>query len=138
MHTEGDLAPTTAAAARDAFAALETPARTVTREVARAVLEPEAFDDRLTDDVERRAQEALFASRLAVHVGDRQDFDDWLVAQENEYEVVELGSDNVTGVAWHAAPFAETVVAATFSSEPDAAVETLRRQAVGRLYDEVV
>jgi hypothetical protein len=33
--------------------------------------------------------------------------------------------------AWHAAPFAGKAVAATFQHETDAAVNTLRRQAMG-------
>ncbi len=48
------------------------------------------------------------------------------------------GSDSVDNVVWHVAPFADRVVAATFQEERDAAVGTLRRQAFGSVYREVV
>ena len=51
-----------------------------------------------------------------------------------DYEVTVAGRENVDRVAWHAAPFADRAVAATFAEEERAAVETLRRQAFGRLY----
>lgn len=136
MDTEGTLAPDTAEAAREQFRDLESAATTVTREVARQLLEPGAYDERVTDDVVATAHEALFAAQLRVHVGTRDEFEDWY--SDRDLEVVELGSDQVDGVAWHPVPFAGVVVAATFSAEPDAAVETLRRQAVGRYYREVV
>ncbi|WP_233516936.1 DUF5809 family protein, partial [Haloferax sp. Atlit-6N] len=56
------------------------------------------------------------------------------VDEHPDYEVITLGSDDVDRVAWHAAPFAETVVAATFQNEREAAVGTLRKQAFSRLY----
>ena len=48
-----------------------------------------------------------------------------------------IESENVDNVAWHAPPFADAV-AATFQNEEDAAVETLRRQAFGRVYRELL
>ncbi|MHB9287119.1 DUF5809 family protein [Halobacteriales archaeon Cl-PHB] len=136
MDTEGAVAPETTADARQRFEEFAPAAAAATSEVARAVLDPDEFDDRVTDDVVARAHEAIFASRLQVHVGSREEFDDWLA--DRDVETVELGSDNVDNVAWHHAPFADTVVAATFSAQREAAVETLRRQAMGRFYAEVV
>ena len=54
------------------------------------------------------------------------------------FDVSEFGSENVANVAWHGAPFAERVVATTFQDEPDAAVETCRRQALGEVYRDIV
>ncbi len=136
MDTEGSVAPVTAEDVRDHFDDLAPAAAAVTREVAKAVLDPEDYDERVTDDVVARAQETLFAARLRVHVGTRDEYEDWLV--DRDLETVELGSENVERVAWHHAPYADTVIAATFSAQREAAVETLRRQAVGRLYSEVV
>jgi len=45
-----------------------------------------------------------------------------------------FGSEDVDNVVWHAPPFADAAIAATFQDERDAAVATLRRQAFGRLY----
>lgn len=136
MDTEGAVAPETTEAVRERFDDLAPAAATVTSEVARAVLDADDYDDRVTDDVVARAHEAIFAAQLRVHVGSRDEYDDWLA--DRDVETVELGSDNVDNVAWHYAPFADTVVAATFSAQREAAVETLRRQAMGRLYAEVV
>lgn len=136
MDTEGSVAPDSAEDARDRFADLEPAAAAVTREVAKAVLDPEDYDDRVTDDVVSRVQETLFAAQLAVHVGTREEYENWLA--DRDLETVELGSENVENVAWHHAPIADTVIAATFSAQREAAVQTLRRQAVGRIYSEVV
>jgi hypothetical protein len=70
-------------------------------------------------------------------VGSRAAFDEW-VADHDGYEVHEVGSENVDSVVWHAAPAVETVVAATFHEEREAAVSTLRRQAFGRIYRDLV
>jgi hypothetical protein len=136
MDTEGSVAPATAEAARDRFDEVAPAAAAATSEVAKAVLDADEFDDRVTEDVVARAHEAIFAAQLRVQVGTRAEYEDWLA--DRDVETVELGSDNVDNVAWHHAPFAETVVAATYSAQREAAVETLRRQAMGRLYAEVV
>jgi hypothetical protein len=138
METEGLFAPETAAAARERYEALGPTAQTTVKQVAKAMeFDPEEYEDRVTGEVVETAREVLFASMLEVHVGDREAFEEWQAEHEG-WEVVEFGSEHVDGVVWHAAPFAETVVAATFHEQRRAAVETLRRQAFGRVYSEVV
>jgi hypothetical protein len=133
MRTEGTLAPDTHEAAREAFEACGPVAQRVVRETARAMaFEPEEYDDRVTGDVVATARDVLFASRLQVYSGTREEFDAWV--DDHDLEVVEVGSPNVDQVVWHPAPFASTVVAATYQNERDAAVEILRRQALGRIY----
>ncbi|MFB6218862.1 MAG: DUF5809 family protein [Halobacteriaceae archaeon] len=130
METRGRLAPDEGAA-REWFEDLGPLAQTVTREVARAMdLDREAYEERVTPAVVAAAREAAFASLLAVHVGSREEFEAWRADYDGEVHVV--GSEHVERVAWHAGPTG--AVAATFQDEADAAVETLRRQAVGRLY----
>jgi hypothetical protein len=94
------------------------------------------YDRRVTSDLVETAREVLFAAELAVHVGDRAAFEAWI--DERDYEITEFGSSNVDNVAWHAPPFADAAVATTFQGEESAAVETCRRQALGRLYRDVV
>ncbi|MFB6354834.1 MAG: DUF5809 family protein [Halobacteriales archaeon] len=133
METRGEYEFETEAAAREAYEAAGPTARTVVREAAKAMdFDREEYEARVTSAVVETVRDALFASRLAVTVGTRPEFDDWRAATDLAVAVV--GSDAVDNVAWHAAPFAGEAVAATFQDEPDAAVETLRRQAVGRLY----
>jgi hypothetical protein len=133
MRTEGTLAPETHDAAREAFEAAGPVAQRVVRETARAMaFDPEEYRERVTGDVVSTARDVLFASRLLVHSGTREEFDDW--CDDHDLEVVEVGSPNVARVVWHPAPFAGTVVAATYQDERDAAVEILRRQALGRVY----
>ena len=133
MRTEGTLAPETHDAARDAFEACGPVAQRVVRETARAMaFDPEEYRERVTGDVVSTARDVLFASRLRIHSGTREEFDDWCA--DHDLEVVEVGSPNVSQVVWHPAPFAGTVVAATYQNERDAAVEILRRQALGRIY----
>lgn len=135
MHTEGLLAPGSAAAARDRYAALGPAAQTVVREVASAMaFDREEYDDRITSEVVATARDALFASLLRVRVGTREEYEDW--RRDFDGEVVEAGSEHVTHVVWHA--FQDRAVAATFEREEDAAVATLRRQAFGRLYRELL
>lgn len=133
METEGLFAPESEAAVRDRYAAVRPAAETAATEVATAL----GVDrDRVDDDVVLAAREAVFASLLAVSVGTRAEYEDWLA--DRGRDVAELGSEHVSNVAWHDAPFADAAVAATFESEPEAAVATLRRQAFARLYREVV
>jgi len=137
MDTEGLFEPETREAARDRFEMLAPAAETVVRESARQMgFDREEFDERLTDEVVAAAHDSLFASLLLVRVGTREEYETW--RDERRFEAVEVGSENVDRVAWHAAPFADHLVAATFHSERGAAVGTLRRQAFGRLYREVV
>lgn len=138
MRTEGVFAPETAAEARERFAAVGPTAQTAVREVAKAMdFDRDEYDRRVTGEVVATAREAIFASLLEVTVGSREEFDEWC-DDRPDYDVETIGSENVDRVVWHAAPFAETVVAATFHEERRAAVDTLRRQAFGRIYRDVV
>jgi hypothetical protein len=137
MHTEGSFAPGSAGAAQARYDALGPLAQRVVREVATAMeFDAAEYDERVAEEVVATAREVLFAADLEVRVADRETFEAWVA--EREYEVRIFGSDNVDGVAWHAAPFAGTVVATTFHEEEAAAVETCRRQALGELYRDVL
>jgi len=134
MRTEGVFAPETESEAFESFDAVGPAAQTVVRETAKAMeFDREEYDERVTGDVVETARDALFASLLVVSVGDREAYEAWL-DDHPDYEVHETGAENVDNVVWHAAPVADAVVAATFQSEPEAAVATLRRQAFGRIY----
>ncbi|MFC6824049.1 DUF5809 family protein [Halopelagius fulvigenes] len=134
METEGSLEPESESAAEAAFESAGPTAQSVVREVAKAMeFDREEYRERVTGDVVETARNVLFAERLAVTVGAREEFDAWC-EDHPEYEVTELGSPSVERVAWHAAPFAGEVVAATFQNEREAAVGTLRRRAFARLY----
>ncbi|GGJ15701.1 hypothetical protein GCM10008995_26900 [Halobellus salinus] len=134
MDTEGSLSPASVGDARAAFDAVGPTAKQVVREAAKAMeFDREEYRDRVTAPVVERARNVLFADRLAVTVGTRAEFNRWVDDSPN-YEVTLFGSDDVDRVVWHAAPFADEVVAATFQSERDAAVGTLRRQAFSRIY----
>jgi hypothetical protein len=136
MDTEGVFAPQSIEEANEAYEAAGPVARTVVQEVARAMnFDREEYHTRVTSEVVETARDAVFASLLRVHVGDTAEFDAWC-AEHPDYDVVEIGSENVTRAVWHPVPFAETVVAATFENEPEAAIATLRRQAFGRVYRE--
>ena len=136
MHTVGTFAPASAEEARDRYEEVGPAAQTVVREVAKAMaFDREEYDDRVTGEVVETARDALFASLLEVNVGTREEFDEWRESYDGEVTVV--GSENVDYVVWHAGP-ADAAVAATFQNEEDAAVATLRRQAFGRLYRELV
>lgn len=134
MDTQGLFAPTTYDEARDRYETIGPAAQTVVKETAKAMsFDTAEYDERVTGDVVETARDALFASLLAVSTGSREEFDAWLDDETyDDADVTVFGSDNVDHVAWHAAP--DRVVAATFQSEPDAAVATLRRQAYGRVY----
>lgn len=136
METHGVLSPTDESAARERYDELGSTARTVVKETAKAMrFDREEYDERVTGDVVATARDALFASLLSVRVGTREEFED---AIPDGYEVVEEGSPNVENVAWHVAPAAETVVAATYHEKTEAAVATLRRIAFGRVYRELL
>jgi len=138
MDTEGEYAPATAAAARERYEALGPTAQVVVTQVAKAMeMDADEYDERVTGEVVETAREALFASLLSVRVGTREEYEAWL-ADNPDYEVQKVGSDHVDNVAWHAAPATGAVVAATFQDERRAAVGTLRRQAFGRVYRDLV
>jgi len=137
METEGQFSPTTVAAARDRYESLGSTAQVVVKEVAKAMgLDAAEYRERVTGEVVETARDVLFAESLSVTVGSRAEFDEWRADTDREVEVI--GADNVDNVVWHAPEFAATAVAATYQSERDAAVGTLRRQAFGRIYSEVV
>jgi len=137
METEGQFSPTTAEAARDRYESLGSTAQVVVKEVAKAMgLDKEEYRERVTAEVVETARDVLFAESLSVTVGSRAEFEAW--QEETDHEVEVVGADNVDNVVWHAPDFAETAVAATYQSERAAAVGTLRRQAFGRIYTEVV
>lgn len=140
MRTEGLLAPATPAAVRDRYEAVEPAARVAATEVARALGIDDASDadvrKRVDENVVLTAHEAIFASLLVIHVGTREEFEAWLA--DRDREVTEQGSEHVPGVAWHDAPAADRVLAATYADEPEAAVHALRRQAFAKVYREVV
>jgi hypothetical protein len=134
MQTEGTLAPETEADAREAFEAAGPTAQQVVRETAKAMsFDREEYRSRVTREVVETARNVLFAERLRVTVGTREEFESWR-EDHAEWDVTVNGSEDVDRVVWHAAPFAEAAVAATFQNEPEAAVGTLRRQAFGRIY----
>ena len=136
MDTEGLFSPASVAEAREWYETAGASAQEVVKETARAMaFDAEEYDERVTGAVIETARDALFASLLRVRVGDRPEYESWLDDYPN-YEAVTLGSEDVSRVVWHAVPFADTVVAATFENEPEAAVSTLRRQAFGRVYRE--
>ncbi|TYT63964.1 DUF5809 family protein [Natrialba swarupiae] len=136
MHTVGSFEFESSAEAREAYESVGPAAQTVVREVAKAMSFDRAeYDDRVTGDVVETARDALFASLLSVAVGSREAYEKW--RDEYEGEVTEIGNENVDNVVWHAGPEGEAV-AATFQNEEEAAVATLRRQAFGRIYRELV
>lgn len=134
MHTDGRFSPATAEAARERYEALGPTAQTVVREVATAMeFEKDEYDERVTSDVVERARNALFASLLEVRVGTREEFEAWQAEHPTD-ETHVVGNENVDRIVWHVVPFADTAIAATFAHEERAAIETLRRQAFGRIY----
>ena len=135
MRREGTLAPETWAAARERFEAYGPTAQTVVREVAKAMeFDREEYQERVTGDVVETARRAMFAEALAVRVDDAEGFAAW--REETPHDVRVVGHDEAGRVAWHVAPAAGRAVAATFQSEPEAAVGTVRRMAFNRIYRE--
>lgn len=134
METRGVSTPDTAAAAKERYDALGPAAKQVVKESTRAMeFDADEYETRVTPHVVAAARDVLFASLLTVYVGTTEEFDDW-TADHPDYDIDQTGSENVDRVAWHPAHMADTVVATTFQSEPDAACASLRRQAWGRIY----
>ena len=136
METHGAFAPTTRAEALERYEDAGPAARVVVREVTKAMeFDAAEYDERVRPEVVETARDAIFAELLTVHVADREEFETWLADGEfDDSDVVRLGSEHVDRVAWHAIPFADTVIATTFHDEPEAAIGTLRRNAFGRVY----
>jgi hypothetical protein len=137
MESEGLFAPETAQEAQDHFELLAPAASEVVRSVAKAMaFDTEEYDERVTGEIIETAREAMYASLLEVHIGDRETYEQW--CNDHECEPIEMGHPDVDQVVWHAAPFENTAIAATFENERDAAIATLRRQAFGRLYKDIL
>ncbi|MDZ7701627.1 MAG: DUF5809 family protein [Halobacteriales archaeon] len=135
MERRGSDEFETASAARQAFEAAGPTAQIAVREATKAMGFPrEEYEERVTPEVVETVRDVVFAGRLAVTVGTAEEFEAW--RDSTDLAVTVIGSEHVDNAAWHAAPFCGEAVAATFQDEPDAAVETLRRQALGRIYRE--
>ena len=136
MDTRGQFAPATPEAARDAHESVGPVAQTAVREVAKAMdFDRAEYEERVTSDVVETARDAIFASLLEVTVGTREEYEDW--REGHDGDVVEAGHEAVDNVVWHEGP-ADSAVAATFQNEEEAAIGTLRRQAFGRIYRELL
>ena len=136
MHTVGWFLPESEREASDRYDALGSTAQLVVRETTKAMeFGREEYDDRVTSDVVETARDVLVAEQLRVTVGTREEFESWKADLDADVET--FGSENVDNVAWHSPPFTDGV-AATFHGEEEAAVGTLRRQAFGRIYRDVV
>lgn len=131
MDTAGFVSPDTPDDAREIYEELGPVAQVQVKEITRAMsFDPDEYDRRVTEEVIATARDALFASLLRVHVADREAYLEWRSSFDGE--VFEAGSEHVDNAVWHV--FDDEAVAATFQSEREAAVATLRRQAFGRLY----
>ena len=140
MRIDGFLTPESAPAAHDAYEALAVPARDVTRAVVMAMdIEGDDYRQLVDESVTGAAQEAMFGSLLEVRTADREAFDHWCDRPDNaELTVTMEGSEHVANIAWHEAPSVDRVIAATYESQREAAVSTLRRLAWGRIYRDMV
>jgi len=134
MKTQGEFTPETATAARSQYEALELAAETVTKEVAKAGTDSrEAYQELTTPEIIDTAQETLFASLLEVTVGTAAEFEAWL--EDHPGLTVSLaGHESVSQRAWHPIPPRDVVAAVSFEDGTEAAVATVRRQAVGKHY----
>lgn len=138
MEREGVFSPETVGEVRQYYEAVGPAAQTVVRELTRAMsFDSAEYDRRVDNETVERARDALFASLLEVRIGTAEEFDAWR-ADNPEYDVTQTGSVNVENVAWHTAPTTDTVVATTFQEERGAAVATLRRQAWGEVYRDLI
>jgi hypothetical protein len=134
MKTEGVYASSTIEQAQEQYESLGSTAQVVVKETAKAMdLSTEEYDKQVTSDVIETARDALFASLLEVTHSSRDEFESWR-ADHPETTVELLGNDNVDRVVWQHTPFADTTVAATYQTEPDAAAATIRRHAFSELY----
>jgi hypothetical protein len=138
MKREGSFVPASAEAARERYESLGPTAQVVVKEVAKAMeLDREEYRERVTGEVIETARDAMFAETLEVVVGTRAEFEQWCEDRPDD-EIREIGNENVDHVTWHAVPFEDVVVAATFQDEREAAIGTLRRQAFGSVYQDIL
>ncbi|GAA0248845.1 DUF5809 family protein [Haladaptatus pallidirubidus] len=136
METHGIFTPEDEAAAREQYESVGLSAQTVVKETAKAMdFDREEYGERVTSEVVETARDALFASLLSVTTGTRDEFEN---AIPDDFDVRVEGSDNVERAAWHVAPAAEIVVAATYHEKEAAAIATLQRIAFGRVYRDIV
>ena len=133
IQREGCYEPETAEALQNAYSETGSAAQAVLKAAAKAMeFEASEYDERVTDAVLETAHEALFASLLVVYRGPRNAFETW--CENHQYSVDLAGSDSVESVAWHPVALNETVVAASYQHEPEAAAATVRRRAFGQCY----
>jgi len=138
MQTTGYIEAPTPEAVAEEFQSVASSAGTLTSTIAKSMdVDSADYDELVTDDVVQRAHVTLFAALLRIQQADREAFEEWCESHP-AYEPEIHGSEAVEGVAWHAAPVADVVVATTFATEPDAAVETLRRIAWSEVYEPVL
>lgn len=136
METRGAFTVESVEEAREYYETVGPAAQTTVREVARAMdFDRAEYGERVTSEVVETARDAMFASLLEVQIGSKVEYEEW--RQSYDGEVLETGHENVDRVVWHAGPTGQAV-AATFQEEEDAAVATLRRQAFGRLYRDLL
>ena len=134
METEGVYEFQSVAAAREAYTAAGPVAQVVVKETAKSMaFDSQEYAERVTGEVIETARDALFASLLTTIHGSRETFEEWC-DDHPDYEVDLIGGANVASVVWHPVWFADTVVAASYQNEPDAAAATVRRRAFGREY----
>ncbi len=137
LEREGVYEPETVEAAQQAYAESGPAAQIVVKEAAKAMgFENSEYDERVTGDVIETAHEALFASLLVVYHGPRAAFEAW--CEDHQYSVDLAGSEDAKSVVWHPVAVNETVVAASYQNEPEAAAATVRRRAFGRCYRELL
>ena len=139
METVGFLTFETDTAVRTSHEQYRPIARELVREVSLSLgLAGDAYRDAVTDEVIQTAHDAYFASLFQVMIGDSAAFVEWKERNAPNYDVTLEGSEHVDRRAWHPAPFANSVAAVTFNEQADAAVSTVRRQAYGRLYRDIL
>jgi hypothetical protein len=135
MHTEGVYEPETVEATREAYETAGPAAQIVVKEATKAMeFDNAEYENRVTSDVIETARDALFASLLTVYHGSRDEFEEWCEKRQDSVDLA--GSDDVESVVWHPVAIDETVVAASYQAEPEAAAATVRRRAFGRHYRE--
>jgi len=135
MEHKGVYEPESTEAAREAYETAGPAAQIAIKEATKAMAFDNAeYDERVTAEVVETARDALFASLLKVYHGSREEFNAW--CENRQFSVDLAGSDEVASVVWHPVALDETVVAASYQNEPEAAAATVRRRAFGRHYRE--
>lgn len=134
MDRDGVFDPETIDEAAAAYETVGPAAQVAIKEAAKAMgFDADEYGRRVTGAVIETARDALFASLLVVYTGSRAEFESWCEDAPG-YDRSIVGSESVPNVAWHPVPFEETVYAATYRNEPEAAAATLRRRVFGEVY----